>query len=530
MLRRKEALGLAALAAVVLAAVLPYASSLSFAFTFDDTFTIVGHQGVHRRPSVDDLLLRDFWGRSFMDTIGSWRPVTTFTYWVDWHAAGGQPWLFHATNLALYAILLVAAERFLHRFFDDALARPTRLLATGVFGALAIHADVVPSATGRSEILAALFALLALTLPLRTGGVRLRDAIASAGATLLAMGSKESALPIAILVPVLAYRWHSSRGTARKEGHVALAATNAAVLVGVIGFRVLRMPWWALGPRQAAENALVVADVPVRLLGAAAVFAHYLGHLVWPSRLAPDYSYAALDVTHEPLLAAAGSALALALALAVALAATGRHRQAPGFPDAALGLGASYVVVSQVIVPASNAMADRLFFFPSLWVIACAALVAERAPHPYRRVIAIVSVAFAAGQGLVAARDALAWRDDLTLLSSAVEARPSVARSRRNLAEALAEAGRPEDAAWQLVVSMAILERFPAPVPADTFPPDIDGQPIAVRLDALGGKLGACVLRARMKEARAAFQHWGDGDEVGVLERWLATARACADD
>jgi hypothetical protein len=225
-------------------------------------------------------------------------------------------------------------------------------------------------------------------------------------------------------------------------------------------------------------------------------------------------------VTHEPVLAAAG----IALVVAVALAATRGQRPAPGLADAAIGFAASYVVVSQVLVPASNVMADRLFFFPSLWVVTIAALVAERARGPYRRGIALLAVAFAAGQGLVAARDCLAWRDDLTLLTSAVEARPDVARSRRNLAEALADAGHPEDAAWHLVVSMAILERYPAPVPADALPSELDGESIATRLDALRDKLGPCALRRRMKEALAAFERWGDGEEVALLNRWLAAS------
>jgi len=315
--RRTEAL---ALAAIVLAACAPYASSVASGFTFDDANTILSHPGVGGPLSVDDLFFRDFWGRSFVHTIGSWRPVVTPTYWLEWHLGGSRAWPFHADNLALYAALLALQALFLKRFFGDALGPAARLVTVGAAGALAIHADVVPSATGRAEILAAVFGLLALLAPLREGGpVRLREVALTAGASLLAAGAKESALPVALLAPLLAYRWHAARGTDRRGGMVALAAVNALGLAGVVAFRVLRMPWWDLGPERATENSLLAARSGQRLLGAGEVLAGYVQRLVWPARLAPDYSYAGIVPGHAPAQAVVGLALG-ALVLATALA------------------------------------------------------------------------------------------------------------------------------------------------------------------------------------------------------------------
>jgi len=502
---------------VALAAGIPYASSLSYGFALDDTFAVVGHRGVHGPLSAMDLVLRDFWGRSFMDTIGSWRPVTTATYWIDWHVGAGRPWVFHATNVALYAALLVVCERFLTRFFGAALSARARCTAVGVFGLLAIHADVVPSIVGRAEILAGLFALLAILLPLRREGpMRLVEALVAAVASLLAMGSKESALPIALLAPVLAFRWHANRGTARGRGVFVLFALHAALLAGVVAFRLLRMPWMAPGPERATENPLIAVDVPARLLGAGAVFVHYLVHLVCPWRLAPDYSYAALDVLHETVLGALGIAVALGAAATVGA----RWRRAPGLTDATLALGASYVVVSHVFLPAVAVMADRLFFFPSFWVVVIATLALKPAAAHAPRAAGLLVVAFAVAQSIVAARDAAPWHDDTTLLTQAVDAQPSVARSRRNLAQALAEAGRPQEAAWQLVASMAILARYPGPVPRSEFR-SLDLLPPSSRIDALMEHIGACGLRSRLTEARAAFGRWGMPDAQAQVDVWL---------
>ena len=504
------------------AALLPFAPSLAFGFAQDDAFAVLGHRGVKGTWSAVDLLLRDFWGRSRFDTIGAWRPTATLSYALDWQLGGGKPLAFHATNLALYAALLFVFERFLRRFFADEIPWRGRLAAVGAFGVLAIHADVVPSVTGRAEILAALFVLLGLLATLREDGPpRAREIAASTGLVLLAIGSKESALPAALLVPLLANRWHARRGTDGGRALRGLATANVAALAGVVAFRALRMPWIWPGPERAAENPLIVATVPGRLSGAAAVLAHYLAHLAWPARLAPDYSYAAMDVAREPVLAFVGVAVATCAAVTVA-----RHRTARGIVDAILGFGASYVVVSHVATPAIAVMADRLFFFPSLWVVTLGTLLAVRATRAIRGGVAALGVAFVAGQAIVAARDCTHWRDDVTLLSSAVEARPNVARSRRNLAQALGEAGRPDEAAWQGLVMAAILARFPWPVPESDFPASWEAQPVSARVDALALRLGACPFRDRLGRARASFEHWGMLPEAAVIDGWLRDARA----
>jgi protein O-mannosyl-transferase len=511
--RRTEAL---VLAAIVVAVSLPFASSVAFGFTFDDANTILRHRGVAGPLSVDDLLLRDFWGRSYVNTIGSWRPVVTLGYWVDWHLGRGQPWLFHLHNLGLYAALVVVQALFLRRFFGDALGQVSRLVAVGTAGALAIHADVVPSATGRAEIVAALFGLLALLAPLREHGpLRVREVLLTTGACILAAGAKESALPVALLSPLLAYRWHAARGTDRRSAMVALAAANTLALAGIVAFRVLRMPWWDLGPERATENSLLAASPGVRLAGAAEVLVGYLQRLVWPARLAPDYSYAGIVPGHAPVLAAIGVAVA-GLAFAVGLL---NWKRPPGLSDAAIGFAASYVVVSSAIVPAS-AIADRLFFFPSFWAVTLVALAVQRLGVRRRMLAGAVSVAFACAQAFAAALDTPRWRDDVSLFTSAIDARPTVVRSRRNLAQALADAGRLEDAAWQLTVANAILDRYPMPLPADAFPTRWDREPIGARLDRLRLRIGPSAMSQDVRRAAATFRHWGNDDVAALLDTW----------
>jgi hypothetical protein len=500
----------------VLGGALPYLPSLGHGFTLDDANSILDHPGVRGRLSVDDLLLRDFWGRGTVNTIGSWRPVATSLFWLAWHVAGGRAWPFHAANVAIYAGLLIVADRFLARAFAEGLSATGRLAALGVFAALAIHADVVPSATGATEILAMGFALVALLLPLRRGGppgpARI---LAAAIVSMLAIGSKESAFAVPVLVPVFALVWHARRGTARRPEMAALALTQALVLAGVVAFRFLRMPPAPPGAGRLAENPLIGAGTGTRLLGAAEALARYAGHVAWPARLAPDYSYAAMDAGHASAFAVAGFALAAGGAASVWAA----RRGPTGMTAAALGFGASYGIVSHVLAPASVFVADRLFFFPSFWLVVWVALAAERAGRA-RPALGAIALAFVAGQAWVAARVAARWKNDVTLLTAAIEARPTVARSRRNLAEALAEAGDDGGAAWQMAIAMAIVSRLPAPVDEASFPAAWEGRPLAERVEALRAAEGDAGVRRDLELGALKLRREGYGAAAAVADAW----------
>jgi len=64
-----------------------YASTLTADFTYDDIQTILFNPTVREPFSLHSLLNRDFWGRSFEHTIGTWRPMTTLLLWMDFFTA-----------------------------------------------------------------------------------------------------------------------------------------------------------------------------------------------------------------------------------------------------------------------------------------------------------------------------------------------------------------------------------------------------------------------------------------------------------
>ena len=473
------------LLAIVAVALAVYASSLFAELTFDDGHTIVWHPGVQDAFSFSKIFLRDFWGNEFTapTAVGTWRPLVTLTFWIDRHLARGAPWPFHATNLLLFAALLVMLDRFLRRWAEGTLSPTARLLTVGAFALMTIHADVVPSATGRAELLAMLLSIVALHLAVHPQP-KTRHFVLMGVALLGAMASKESALPMAVLLPIFTHR----RTPRVKKDVLVVAAVSLSVLAAMIAFRASRLPFHKTGLEMQYDNVLMLRPAPQRLFGAMQVLSTYLEHSATALDLCPDYSYAAVVPT-DPIRATLGVVLAIsAMALLGVLLRRGARSA-----DALLAFGATYVVASSVIVPASAMLADRLFFFPSLWVLVLLAYggdaIARARPNLRSFVVGAAIVAIV-GQGLLTALAARIWHDDRTLTSYAVQACPNVIRLRLLRAQVQYNNGAPDEAAWSTLVASALLTQFPTPIPLEAFPPEWEELPLDKRLELFVQRLG----------------------------------------
>jgi hypothetical protein len=128
------------------------------------------------------------------------RPLTWFTFWLNWMFAGENPWSWHAVNLALHVAVVLLAYAVLRKLL---LPDRTALFAAGIFAVHPILTEPVVYVFARAILLAALLSLLAM-----------RDWIdgrewRAVAWFLVAMLAKEevAALPIALLV----LRWKEWR-------------------------------------------------------------------------------------------------------------------------------------------------------------------------------------------------------------------------------------------------------------------------------------------------------------------------------
>ena len=507
-----------------------YASTLTADFTYDDIQTILFNPTVREPFSLHSLLNRDFWGRSFEHTIGTWRPMTTLLLWMDWHVAGGHPLVFHVTNLFLYGLLLAVANAFLGRWGGNQWTIAGRLLAVAAFTMLVIHIDVITNATGRAEILAALFTLSALLVAMpKDGSLRLWRILASCLCLLFAMTSKESAFPMAIVIPWLVGRHLRRRRAFAWKPMIGLTAGCFLVLGSLVIFRMNRLPFAKTHDTIAFDNPLATMPWFLQKLGAAEVFTHYLQHTFTGLDLVPDYSYFAIAVLEQGAWPRVllGSLALMTLLLVAILSRNTR----PLVTDAIVGFAGSYAVASHLIVPASAMLADRLFFFPSFWLMTLFALwvhprslqngVARRIK--IKKILAGAYASWIVVQGCITTvAAATLWRNDRSLFAQALQS--YVSRTRVNYALALRKQGEHEEAAWHILLSRAYLIRFPKPIEPNDFPISWDNLPLPTRLESLHSHLGNPSFLQVSDQAIVFCFVWRLHPQQEIITHWRAIA------
>lgn len=192
----RNAFGIATLLAIGSWAL--YLPSLDYSFVADDAVYL----GV-RNSILLDLAPTELW-RLFLGPTNPWEylPIRDLTYWLDARLLGTYGESFHAGNLAWYALCVFAAYRaalatyLIREAADRERCKAMAALAAALFAAHPAHVEAVAWISGRKDILAALFLLLAWAALVDGAARRERGGIAWV-AMIFAFFSKGVAVPAA---------------------------------------------------------------------------------------------------------------------------------------------------------------------------------------------------------------------------------------------------------------------------------------------------------------------------------------------
>lgn len=439
---------LAALLAAVAAAYLP---SIDGEFVFDDA-------GVLRDPRVVD---------PFGYGVSPWllpagRPLTTFTFALNYVVVGLDTRGWHLTNVALHLVATLLAWLFCRLTLVRAgLSRPEgpALAAAGLFALHPLQTESVAYISQRAESLASglyLAALLALLARDEETTRRRRNALLVAAVVLHAFGlaAKEIAATLpgawllhAALVPPPGEEGDSAWRRIRRRLAPSLPLLALSGLVGVVGVTAT------------AGSPSAGFDIPgVSLHGSLGTqlraISTYLRLLAWPAGQSIDWEFPA-GTWLEPA-ALAGAALIGAIA-AGAVLATVRLRSRGG-DTAAVVRTASFggvffllALAPSSVIPLRDRLAEHRVYLPSLGcflaVSAGATLALRRiAPARAASVGAALAVVALGAAGAATARRNEVWSSPVALWIDAAEKSPHKARTHLNLGVALAEANRPAEA------------------------------------------------------------------------------------
>jgi tetratricopeptide (TPR) repeat protein len=413
-----------------------YANSLPNAFILDDIL-IVGANERIRHIDPLQFLFQSYWGD--LNHAGIYRPLTIFTFSLEYPLWGVWAPGFRMTNLLLHALngwLVFLLARGL-------LGLPAAALAAAVV--YVVHpaqTEAVVSIVGRSELLAAGLFFLAW-LAFRKGRTWL-----PAIAYFLAMLAKESAitLPAIVMLEMALTAGSASKVVSSWRRFAVLAVTGIAYLG--LRFYVLG----GLGIPSSGQYLNGTLTLLQRWMTSGRVFLEYFRLLAAPAQIASDYDFNSIPVAGigdwDAWLGLALVAALLVLALRLA-----RVR-----PAASLGIFFFFIAllpVSNWIMPIALLMAERFLYTPIFGFALLAGLIWAGIRH--QGVRRIVAGGFVVVAGLLCISHNYVWQDTLTFHQNAVQVVPNNARARLGYGFALLRAGKVQEAKEEFESGLRIL-------------------------------------------------------------------------
>ncbi len=513
-------------------------------FVLDDTRLIRDNLRIRSLANIPHLFASSYWDVAGPQAL--YRPLVLVSYAIQYAMHGLSPAGYTIVNIALHAAVSVLLFALVRAIGGSLFAAG---LAGIAFAVHPVHTEAVTGISGRPELLAAFFFLLAVHFHRLTPGAgRYRaGALACFACALL---SKESAMTLILILPVMDALCPARGSDGQPVGPRSRIVSDYLPLLGVaVAYLIVRRA--VLGSITIAESAIAPLDNPLvpitttpfgermgataaqAIMTAFAVVAEYARLLAWPARLSPDYSYDQIPLVTSALDVRFIVGVALVTACIAGVAVLWRRNRVAAFGLAFLAL--TFSIVSNFVITIGTICAERLMYLPSAGALVAAAVGAEWLAGNVavrRRIVAgivVVLIVLAAARTWARNRD---WTNEVTLWSAAVNAAPRSARVQSEYgrilmaqAENAAEAGRTADAEQLYSDARSHFETALKIYPS--YSPAIEG---LAMIHSLHGQLDeAIVLYERALQAWpgnfAALTNWGSA----LWERARRTgARAAA--
>ena len=351
-------------------------------FTYDDVEVIQRNAEVHTLHHWWTLFAHSYWPRAYGGD--GYRPLTMLAFATEWVIGDGAPWIFHATNIALYGAVTIAA------FWLASLLLPTGAawLVAALFAVHPVHVEAVASTVGQSELWVALLLVPAMAIYLRrclTGTpLSLGEAATICACYTLGLFAKEHA----IVLPALIIAAEVLLGSERRPLARRLVAIRPLVLcLTLLGTLYLAARSAVKGGDISGFQPFVVFQTldlsyANRVLTMIGVVPEWIRLLLWPARLTTEYAPPDVDIAQGVSLVQLPGLLLLVGILGLAVVLWKRR---------GLGAIASFGIAwfcitllpsSNFIIPAGIIIAERTLFLPSLGALfaigALAVWVAQR--------------------------------------------------------------------------------------------------------------------------------------------------------
>lgn len=411
-----------------------FSTSLNGVFLFDDTYRIVENPAIRSLWPITPLLKND-------------RPVVEVSLAVNYAIGRLDPRGYHIVNIlihALAALTLAGVIRRTLRAIRGADAESSWLpwLIPALWAVHPLQTQSVTYVIQRSESLMGLFYLLTLYCAIRRRESKYPRAWLLAATLTCAMGMAAKA--VMVTAPILVWLhdvifWHEGSTRRKLTQFIALASTWSILVFTGLAAAVLD----PTGPNTGVGFSVPNLSTKSYLLTQAEVILHYLRLSLWPTALCLDYDWPFVKTAGEVL---PELALILSALLVTALGVIQRHSWA--FAGAWFFL---ILAPTSSVIPVKDAIFEHRMYLPLAAVVAFLVILMNslipplqtRFRFPFRAVAALTAIA---ALSLATIARNKVYANELTMWQDVATKRPTNARARTAIGNALLAQGRIDEA------------------------------------------------------------------------------------
>lgn len=436
-----------AAAAVALLALGSCAASINYGFVFDEQILIRDNPMVHDLGNVGRILTTKFWPGPARGVY--YRPMITLSYALGYAEGGDDQLVQHFINIVAHLAASVLAFFLARRIAGTA---GVAFLAAALFAVHPVHSESVLWVPGRTDVIASVFMLGSWLALYRgregTGAPGFSWCAASLVLFILALGSKEIALALPLMV-IAADRASGEAKTSRRWiEYLVMAAIAAAFLV----WRQHILSGPGADPEPDPLSGLSPAG---RIRGIITIFSLALRVIVFPYPYRIDYAWAA----HVISAPASASIAYIVLTAAMIIAMVMLFRR---LPKVALCISCFIISLLPVshLVPFPTLFAERFLYLPSLFVCLGLVLLAVHFSRTgggtkWRRPATVLAALLVALMLVFSFFRGRMFESDLSFWQSAVRQAPDLAVARNWLGIAFRNRGMLEEAEQQYRAAFA---------------------------------------------------------------------------